>query len=667
MNPLNFKPARLAVLSIVAMALLAVRLHAQSAEQTISLVNGWNAVWLEVEPTYPDGHPKAGQPKSPADVFPAEVLTVISPKLLAGTAEFFAQDPTTAGTFNQAGWEQWHNPAGVDDNLALITGNRPYLVEVSGNKNFIVEGKVRFHRPVWTPDRYNLVGFGLDGSPTFNAFFGPSGTKHPVTRIFRLNSATGNWQLVTGTGLMVSNQAYWIFCSGPSDYMGPVAVEFDGMAAGRMNFGGPGDAVTVDPGIDAQELDLDELVFTNLGSTTAIPSMEQTPNLDPGAGAIADLELVAVRPKSGTIAYESVATIGSGAGLQENVAGLSSATLTMGAKRNWTAGLAARTNLYRLKTGGGGAMWLPVTALNSDLNAPTDLLVGDVSSVAGLWVGEVSVNAVSSLVVDGAPVVPAAAPAPLRLLLHSDASGAVRLLSQVTIMQTKTADPQIAPVPVLVVDQAKIPFFEGIKERNGKRVGLRLESVAFDMPRKLDAASQDALIEDPEFLLLTDLSPELQDALSQNPLTRTTAQTDLIAANTAAIDAAKSTIPSLLPGYLESRDSRPPKLVEDYQLTLPMTGAIGSGKTVQTQAGKLVLDPFHRSNPFRHAYHPHHARGPAITREITIVFDATQSVTDRLHGTYTETIQKLTKSNITLTGSIEMRRVSAVATLDTAP
>ena len=44
-----------------------------------------------------------------------------------------------------------------------------------------LEGKVRFSRPEWTPDRYNLEGFGLDpvNPPSFEEFFGPAGSTHP--------------------------------------------------------------------------------------------------------------------------------------------------------------------------------------------------------------------------------------------------------------------------------------------------------------------------------------------------------------------------------------------------------------------------------------------------------------------------------------------------------
>ncbi|MCF7732296.1 MAG: hypothetical protein K9N23_11435 [Akkermansiaceae bacterium] len=666
MKSTTLTPAHHALLPLAGLMLMlpapTLQARGAAAEQALSLVNGWNAVWLEVEPTYPEGHPKAGLPMGPADLFPSQVLTVITPKPLAGTAEIFADDPTNAGTFNQEGWEQWHNPSVVGDNLALITGNRPYLIKVNGNTSLALEGQVRFHRPSWTPDRYNLVGFGLDGAPSFIDFFGPSGGKHPVNRIFRLDPATGNWQLVSGAGPMASNEAYWVFSSGPSEYMGPVAVAFDGQLTGRLNFAGPDDAVQVDEGINARFLDLEELVISNLSLSAATPSLELVTNLAADAGNPDELELYAVRPASDALAYETVARIdstpddGSSTPLKETVAPKASATLTIGARRTWASGLAGRTNLYRLKTGAGNAFWVPVAALNNSLQLPSDLLPADAAAVAGLWVGEVSVKAATSVVENGAPVRATSSAAPLRILFHSDSSGAVRLLAQVTIMQTRTADPAVAPETVLVENRARIPFFEGIRERNGKKVGVRLESVAFDMPRDTSVQAQAADPDDPG-------SDDLLDMIvaeSASPVTKWDAGTgrypDRASVDQEAIDS-----------FLLFRSVRPPALKEVYQLTLPMDGAVGAGKTVRTKPGTLTLDPFHRSNPFRHAYHQRHSKGPQITRELEIVLDSAQPVPDRLTGVYHETVSGLTKSDLSVTGPIMMRRVSMVDTLDTNP
>lgn len=639
---------------------LAAPASAQTVGQTLTLSPGWNAVWLEVQPVNADG-----QAKAPEDVFSnPSIQSVATPKPLTGLSEFFASDPGSITTFNQDEWQQWKrtDPAGLN-NLSLIYGNRPYLVQVAAGPPVVLtlNGKASFFRPTWTPDRYNLVGFGLQGTPTFDAFFGPSGTKHPVSKIFSLNAATGNWEHVTGSAQMASDRAYWVFCSGQSSYMGPVSVDFDLAAAGKLDFAGPSDSVVVGTGVDTLEMDLEEIVFSNAGTASTTPELDLiTP--DSGSG---NLALYVVNPAATTLGYgrgnqvDSAAGEGASASLGKTIASKQSGILTIGARRNWNDSL-PRTNFYRLKTGASGAsFWLPITAVRSVVSLPTTGTPAN--EVTGLWVGEVVFDSATSIVEDGAPVRPSAGSAPMRILLHSDAGGSVRLLSQVTVMQTKTADSEIAPAPVLVVDNAKIPYFEGIKERQGKHVGLRIESVAYDMPRKLDGASQGNLIEDPKFLTLTTLSPALQAALGQDASTRTPAQKTLITSNSAAIAAAKLTIPNLLPNYLLSSAGRPPKLAEAYDLTAPMSGAVGAGQTV---SGSLTLDPFHRSNPFRHAYHHDLAKGPQITRTFSVTFDSDQPVAGTLRGTCTETINGLIKSNLTLTGRLELSRVSAVDSLN---
>ncbi|MES2924053.1 MAG: hypothetical protein V4819_21050 [Verrucomicrobiota bacterium] len=589
---------------LVGVVTLAAPASAQSAGQTLTLSAGWNAVWLEVEPVDANG-----QTKAPADVFNnPSIQTVASPKSLAGLSEIFASEPGTITTFNQAEWLQWRR---VDttgtNNLPLVMGNRPYLIRVAdGTPAFSIpiSGKARFFRPTWTADRYNLLGFGLSGAPTFDGFFGPSGAKHPVAKIFTLTPA-GNWVNVTGSATMASGKAYWIYSSGPSAYMGPVSVDFKQATTGRLDFGGPGDSVTVGTGVDALDLDLNEITFSNLGSTSAVPGLDLISSSGSGLG------FYTVRPATGGLGYvrgnqvDSSVGAGSSSALGETVASLSTATLTIGGRRSWVDDL-SRTNYYRLATGTSGAsFWLPVMAVRTEVQITGTPSGGTpASAVTGLWVGDAIANRSTSIVEDGSPVRATAGSAPIRIILHSGPSGAVRLLSQVTIMQTKSADPAIEPIPVLVVDPAKIPFFEGIKERNGKRVGMRLEAIAYDMPRSASAWTG---------------------------------------------------------ADLRTFGIRPSTLLETYDLSQLMTGSVGAGQTV---SGTLVLDPFHRSNPFRHAYHQNLPRGPQVTRAISIKFDSTQSIPDRLLGTFTDEIQGLIKNNLTVTGTVELRRVSPVDSLN---
>jgi hypothetical protein len=585
---------RLAACMVAGLATLASLARAQTAGQTVTLAAGWNAVWLEVEPVYPPGDPKAGQPKAPADVFTnAEIDIVATPKPLAGSAEFFASEPGSITTFNKDDWQQWKRTdlTGAN-NLSTIFGNRPYLVHTTGAAavSLSLTGKVRFFRPTWSPDRYNLLGFGLEGVRTFGDFFGAAGPKHPVDKIFTL-APNGSWVKVTAAQTMDSGKAFWIFSAGPSTYMGPVALDFDHSVTGTLNYGGPSDAQKV--GTDL--LDLKEMVFTNYGAASATPTAT-------AITADSGLALYRVTPAATGLGYVR----GNGfLAAFVPVAAQQTVTLTIGAMRTFSDD-AVHTSLYRLKTSPTGAsFYLPITAVKSDVQQTAAAAGGaPASPVSGLWVGDVIVNAATSIVVDGAPSQPTAGTAPLRLILHADASGTVRLLSQVTVMQTKTAEPGAPGVPVLVVDPARIPFYEGIKVRDTKRVGVRIEAVAYDMPRSASAWSGADL-------------------------------------NTFA--------------------TRPTALKEVYDLAKVMTGSMG-----QTVSATLTLDPFHRSNPLRHVYHQDLTKGPPITRKLTVAFDAEQTLPDRLTGAFSDELQGLIKDKLTLTGRVEMRRVSAVATLQGA-
>ena len=635
----------------IALLLTTWQAVAQTTTQNLTLSGGWHAVWLEVEPVYDSG-PNAGLPKAPQDVFTNPAIQVVaSPKPLASLAEFFAAEPGSIGTFNQDEWEQWKRTDPTNsNNLPLIAGNRPYLIQVTtGTAAFglPVTGKAKFFRPTWTPDRYNLLGFGLAGSPSFDAFFGPSNGKHPVTAIYQLNT-DGTWQHVTGGSTMSSNRAYWIYSSGPSDYMGPVALRFDNEVTGRLAFGGPADAKPVGSGADLLELDLNEMIFTNLqAATVAVPQLDLITS-SAGAGSLA---LHVVRPATDSLSYvrgnqvDSSPGAGGTAALGETIAAKSTAILTLGALRTGSFGGGGRTNLYRLNTGAGSLFWLPVNATDSDLAAALNPTQPAVGPATGLWVAEAIVDHSTSIVEDGAPVRASASTAPIRLIVHAEAGGTVRLLSQVTFMQTKTADPNVAPVPVLVVDPARIPFFEGIKERNGKRVGQRIEAVAYDMPRKADSVSQSSG------------SNDLLDAIvaeSTSPVTTWASGAGLYTTRAAVTAAA-------IESYLLFRSIRPPGLKEVYSMSMPLSGAITPGGSLQCT---LRLDPFHRSNPFRHAFHQQHGKGPQITRSLSRAFDPSQPFADRMRGTFSETVQGLIKSDLQLSGRFEMRRVSTVGTLE---
>lgn len=99
---------------------------------------------------------------------------------------------------------------------------------------------------------------------------------------------------------------------------------------------------------------------------------------------------------------------------------------------------------------------------------------------AGLWTGEILLKQVSEVhfrQTTGATPTDAAAPFSMRVLLHVDAAGTVRLLKEAVLMRTTSA----TPVPVIVTQPNLIPNFQGIVERGGKMVGRRFSTASFPM------------------------------------------------------------------------------------------------------------------------------------------------------------------------------------------
>lgn len=99
---------------------------------------------------------------------------------------------------------------------------------------------------------------------------------------------------------------------------------------------------------------------------------------------------------------------------------------------------------------------------------------------AGLWTGEVLLKQVSEVhfrQTTGNTPTDVAAPFSMRVLLHVDGAGTVRILKEAVLMQTTAT----TPVPVIVTQPNLIPNFQGIVERGGKMVGRRFSSASFPM------------------------------------------------------------------------------------------------------------------------------------------------------------------------------------------
>ncbi|MGI9241393.1 MAG: hypothetical protein ACR2RV_11370, partial [Verrucomicrobiales bacterium] len=208
------KIASIVATAIVFLSLPSV-LDAAEQTQTITLVPGWNAVWLEVQP-----EDASGRPASPETVFAAHAeVDIVSRLLPAKSPVEFVSDPT-ASSLGADIWLRWRRSTVIGQNtLGGMRGNSAYLIQNSSAApiNVSITGEVAFHTYDWVPDSYNFVGVpvGADGgqAPTFGEFFGAS-SAHPVSRIFKLSA--GQWVSVRENDRIVQGAAYWVYCRGGS-------------------------------------------------------------------------------------------------------------------------------------------------------------------------------------------------------------------------------------------------------------------------------------------------------------------------------------------------------------------------------------------------------------------------------------------------------------------
>ncbi len=186
--------------------------------QSVSLQAGWNAVFLEVTPT--NGAADALLAGTPIDT--------VASHFDSPSFSQFATSPN-ANMLSEMGWGIWYAPDRPDaflGTLRQIQGQRAYLVHATEPFVWLVRGTVEPPQVLWVPDVYNFVGFGVDeqAGPTFAQFFAGS-PAHADPQIYRLTN--GEWKKVANPAstVMRAGEGFWIYCSGSSDFQGPLRVE----------------------------------------------------------------------------------------------------------------------------------------------------------------------------------------------------------------------------------------------------------------------------------------------------------------------------------------------------------------------------------------------------------------------------------------------------------
>jgi len=443
----------------------------QTVTQTLSLQPGWNAVFLEVEPT----------DNSPAVVFAGLPIESAWTRAETVASAEFIQDPAEA-TFNRAAWLGWLAPGRADSflsNLHALQAHRAYLIKVNGSSpvSLSLEGATPFRQPVWVPDAYTLQGFPADEAtpPTFAQFF-----QHSAAHI---DSAVGpssleayrlvnsQWTRVTPSEPIRRGEAYWVYTRGASEYAGPLSLALD-----------LGDGLRF-----ADSLVELPLHFNNLAPSAMTVTVEELTGGGPGALSYHEFSptegnqwLPLAAPWTRTYAAEE------------------RDRLRLAIRRqDFTADTYA--SVLRVNDSAGSEWFIPVTAERQSASQtaalrPMDAGRQDTSDAvkrrAGLWLGSATINAVSE-VHSAAPDIPTPTRSTfsLRLIIHLDATGQARLLKQVTqmwqngtTMANAEGDQEVVEPGryVLITDDRLIGSFAGATLRDGTPVGRRLSAVGYD-------------------------------------------------------------------------------------------------------------------------------------------------------------------------------------------
>ena len=428
----------------LALAALPASLRAAAtATQTFTLQPGWNAIFLEVQPV----------DQSPAVVFngvPIEQVWSYFPTL---TPLEFITDPSD-GLWNVAGWNVYlppsHPDAAVLTDLFAIQAGQAYLVKITGTSavTLSVTGEPVDRAINWKPDSFTLTGVAVDpaaGVRSGDFFF--NSTAHKAQPRFRLDP-NGTWTTLNDNSLLVSGRAYWIFSKGASDFTAPLEVGLGG--TGRLDFG--------------HALESQPFTITNRSANTVTVSLANP--------AAYPLVIAGLDAGTGAQTWTPLTTL-----TRSLVAG-ESVTLEVGLRR---AGLPAVSDALLTVTAQGIRRRVPVSAENP---AP--------ASTAGLWVGTVTLKAVSEPNKTVNPQTPTATPAEMnfRILLHVATGGTVKLLKEAILMKQPNppGNPPVAGALVLLSNPALIPQFQAPANRDGAPFAYRLSSIGYDFGTAPDLA-----------------------------------------------------------------------------------------------------------------------------------------------------------------------------------
>lgn len=401
---------------------------AQWQTQTFPIKAGWNAIYAHVDAS----HAALG------DVVPTTVEEVWlwnpSPLLLQYIDS--PQLPIDTGS----SWTSWKRNFQTQDQLERFIGNAAYLVKASADTTLSLKGKPVQPRYHWTSKGQNFIGFSTPVTPAtfFENFLGPAPDLLNNAQVFKYtggNLGPSNPQRVFNLRdePVKRGQAYWIRSPGTFNrYFGPFELDLQNSTGAHFGAGG-----------GQYRCRLKNLTTANLTVTVNVLASEAAPA---GEKTISGTPPILLR---GPLNITNLTY-----GYTNLNAGPQNWTLTPAGEEGSNIEVVLGVNRAAL-TGNAGDLHAGLLRF-TDSSGFSQVDIGvsaEVASTAGLWVGDANITQVRhdlsffrklntgevELDTDGVAIVSSrrvdfgsvARPFPLRLIIHTGANGAARLLQRV--------------------------------------------------------------------------------------------------------------------------------------------------------------------------------------------------------------------------------------------
>lgn len=382
--------------------LIVPALHAQWKTETYQLKGGWNAIYLHGDASH----------ATPAELF-ADQPTVLevwrwnpNPDQVQFTASPSVPSPSSSE------WTIWNREDPEEQQLTAMLGQSAYLVRAAGPSTtttaVTITQRPRPPDATWLITGANLLGFPAQTpAPLTSSYFAtfPVAITSPA-KIYKYSGGelgpANPQQVSPASERLDRNTAYWFEAATVGDFTAPVEYELPGTEG--LAFGRTGSVITI--GVMNRTTSAFTLTLAPESSDPAPTSQTAITGRVPLMRRVLD---------SATGAYSETA-----------ITGAFTVTVPASGRVDLQFGI-DRTQL----TGSPDALYASFLRITDSANLSNVLLPASaqISSPAGLWIGQVDVSTVTSTVA-GSPGATTHRSFPLRAIIHVDAGGVARLLSQ---------------------------------------------------------------------------------------------------------------------------------------------------------------------------------------------------------------------------------------------